>query len=266
MDRVIKALIADDEPTGRRALRKELELLPELVVLGEAENGLETLKQIVDQKPDLVFFDPHLPVMGGFELVRNLGSSHLPVIVIVTTFPEHALEAFEAGATDYLLKPVSAARLQKALQRVKRLLVKPPEIEDSLAKFVSAVDKSMPIRRKLVGRAGREYYFLDTDDIIVLQAEGDLVWIVTLKHRLLANESLCALEEDLRSLFFLRVHRNAIVNINHVRKLKSLSSQRWTLTLSNDLELVVSKRQAHTIRSVLGRKRLARSQQDLVRS
>src|SRR5580704_13187158 len=104
--RVMKTLIVDDEPIARRVLREELEALAEVAIVGEAENGKQALQQIAELRPDLVFLDLQMPVMGGFEVVRKLGGGHLPVVVVVTAFDQHAIDAFEAGAVDYLLKPV----------------------------------------------------------------------------------------------------------------------------------------------------------------
>jgi len=102
-----------------------------------------------------------------------------------------------------------------------------------------------------VGRNGADYILLDADEVLAFQAERELVWIITAKQRLLATQSLRAIEERLGEPQFQRVHRNAIVNVDHVRKLTALSSQRWSITLSNSLQLVVSKRQAHKIRQIL---------------
>jgi DNA-binding LytR/AlgR family response regulator len=253
MDRAIRTVIADDEQIARRVLREELEQMREVTVVGEAEDGKQALRQIVDLRPDLVFLDLQMPGMGGFEVVGSLSGSRLPAVVIVTAFDQHAIEAFEAGAVDYLLKPVSEARLRKAVERAKSLLGKPLEIAQDLAKIASAGEASSPSRRKLVGRLGRDYYLLDANEVLALQAEGELVWIVTPKRRFLANQTLRALETALQSLAFQRVHRNAIVNINHVRKVTVLTSHRWMLTLSNDAQLVVSKRQAHNIRRLVER-------------
>jgi two-component system LytT family response regulator len=254
VDPAIKTLIADDEEIARKVLREELELLPGVTVVGEAENGRQALEQIVDLQPDLVFLDLQMPIMGGFEVVRNLSGARLPVIVIVTAFHQHAIEAFEAGAIDYLLKPVSEARLRKAVERAKNLMGKPLEVAEKLATIAAAAEPpSSHTRRKLVGRAGREYFLLDSNEVLALQAEGELVWIVTPKRRYLATQTLRSLEAGLQPVSFQRVHRNAIVNIDHIRKVTSLTSHRWLLTLTNDLEFVVSKRQAHNIRRLLER-------------
>jgi len=102
-----------------------------------------------------------------------------------------------------------------------------------------------------VGRSGTEYFLLDPDEILCFQAEGELVWIVTAKQRLMATQPLRKIEERLKGQQFQRVHRNAIVNVNHVRKMTVMSSQRWLITLSNSLQIIVSKRQAHHIRGIL---------------
>lgn len=255
MQAAIKTLVVDDESIARQVLRDELELIPEIQIVGEAANGTEALHKIMNLQPDLVFLDLQMPDMGGFEVIQNLSGTHLPVVVIVTAYQQYAIKAFEAGAIDYLLKPVRGERLHKAVERTKGLLGKPREIARDLAKIASVSDApSSPFQsqsQKLVGRVGREYYLLENDEIVALQAEGELVWIITAKRRLLASQTLRALERRLHPSSFQRVHRGAIVNVKHVRKISALSSNRWLLTLSNDLQLVVSKRQAHNVRRIL---------------
>lgn len=243
--RVMKILIVDDEPIARQVLREELETVSDLVIVGEAENGKQALQQITKLQPDLVLLDLQMPVMGGFEVVRKLRGGHLPVVVIVTAFDQHAIEAFEAGAVDYLLKPVGDERLRNAVERARKQCENPLELAHQVARIAAAET------RKIVGRFGEEYVLLDASEILAFQAEGELVWIVTAKQRLLATQTLRVIEDHLKEEQFRRVHRNAIVNVNHVRKMSALSSQRWLVTLSNSLQLVVSKRQAHNIRGVL---------------
>jgi two-component system LytT family response regulator len=249
---MIKTLIVDDEPIARQVLREELELLPELQVVGEAENGKQALQQIADLQPDLVFLDLQMPEMGGFEVARNISGPRIPAIVIVTAFFEHALEAFDAGAIDYLLKPVRAARLQTAVDRARKLLSKPLDLAESLARIASVAEILNPLNvRKIVGRVGREYLLLDMEEVIAFQAEGELVWIVTPKRRLLATQTLRKVETQVPPAHFQRVHRNAIVNVKHIRQMSPLTSERWLLTLTNGHQLIASKRQAHNIRRLL---------------
>ena len=248
----MKTLIVDDEPVARRVLREELESFREVVIVGEAENGKQALERISELQPDLVFLDLQMPLMGGFEVVQRLRGDRLPVIVIVTAFDEHAIQAFEAGAIDYLLKPVSESRLQKAVKRAWELRNKPLEVANHVAGIAAASAPAGSVgTRKIVGRTGADYVLLDAGEILAFQAEGELVWIVTSKQRLLATQNLRAIEDRLKGQNFHRVHRNSIVNMNHVRKMSAMSSQRWLITLSNALQVVVSKRQAHTVRKIL---------------
>jgi two-component system, LytTR family, response regulator len=185
-------------------------------------------------------------------VVRNLAGK-APIIVIVTAFDQHAVQAFEAGAVDYLLKPVQDARLQKAVERARGLRHRPLEIANHAAKIASVAVVSTPTTgRKIVGRSGTDYVLLDTEEVLAFQAEREWVWIVTAKQRFLATQSLCGIEERLPANHFQRVHRNALVNVSHIRKVSAISSQRWLITLSNALQIVVSKRQAHNLLEILG--------------
>jgi len=232
-------------------LREELDLIEGIDIIGEAENGSQALRAIVELEPDLVFLDLQMPVMSGFELIQHLGDIKLPAIIIVTAFDEYAIQAFESGAIDYLLKPVRQERLIKSIERAKRLLGKPRALANEVARIASAGGAARPAPiQKLVSRMGREYFLVAVPDVLALQAEGELVWIVTEKRKFLATERLHALESRLPGSFQ-RVHRNAIVNVNHVRRIAPLTSNRWLMTLFNDMEFVVSKRRAHSIRRIL---------------
>ncbi|MGP8247609.1 MAG: LytR/AlgR family response regulator transcription factor [Bryobacteraceae bacterium] len=249
---MLTAFIVDDEPIARRILREQLETMLDVEVVGEAADGGQALLGIARLRPNLVFLDLQMPVMGGFEVVRNLEGSRLPVLIIVTAFDQHAIQAFEAGAIDYLLKPVSEARLGKAVERARGLIGNPAEAAQNLARIAAVADTALPASsRKVVGRSGSDYVLLDADEVLAFQAERELVWIVTARQRLLATHNLRTICQHLPGPQFQRVHRNAVVNLNHIRKMSALSSQRWLVTLSNSLELIVSKRQAHGIRRIL---------------
>ena len=247
----MRILIVDDEPIARSIIREEIGTIAGLEVVGEAENGLRALALIEALRPDLVFLDLEMPVMGGFEVIANLDLPE-PSLVIVTAFDEHAIRAFEAGAIDYLLKPVSRERLLKSVERISRLRAQPAEAAEQARRLANLAETTVAVARgKIVGRAGEEYFLLDADEVLAFLAEGESVWVVTAKRRYLATYSLRAIEDRTRYLPFRRVHRNALVNVNHVRKMSALSSQRWMLTLSNGLELTVSKRQAQSVRQTL---------------
>lgn len=248
---MLRTLIVDDEPVARKVLREELEAIDGIEIIGEADNGTAALEQIEAQQPDLVLLDLQMPAMSGLEVVNQLRrGERIPVIVIVTAYDQYALEAFDAGAIDYLLKPVRQERLQQAIERAMRLTGR--EAIERIARLqeLARPGAATPTRR-IVGKIGEEYFLLATDEIYAFQAEGDLVWIITAKRKYLATQTLKALEERLRTGSFRRIHRNALVNVDHVRKMSVLSSQRWLITLSNDQEFIASKRQAGRVRQLL---------------
>ncbi len=204
------------------------------------------------EHPDLVLLDLQMPEMGGFEVIRKIGpAAHMPVIVVVTAYDQHALEAFDAGAVDYLLKPVGQERLAQAVERAKR--VSGREAVERLARLQEIADPMLSGQRlkKIVGKAGAEYFLLNAAEIYAFLAEGDIVWITTARKRYQATQTLKVLEERLRNTSFQRIHRNALVNVDHVRKMSALSSQRWLITLGNDQEFIASKRQAGGIRRLM---------------
>ncbi|MGA3026082.1 MAG: LytTR family DNA-binding domain-containing protein [Bryobacteraceae bacterium] len=247
----LRTLIVDDEPIARRILREELESVDSIEIVGEVDNGATAVDRISSQRPDLVLLDLQMPVMGGLDVIRSIRrGTHIPVVVIVTAYDKYALEAFEAGAIDYLLKPVGRERLIAAIERAKRLTGR--EAVERLAHLQEiARPREAPLSRKIVGKVGEEYFLLSADEILAFQADGDLVWIVSTKRRYLATQTLKVLEQRLHSTSFRRIHRNALVNVDHVRKMSALSSQRWLITLNNDQEFIVSKRQARSVRELL---------------
>jgi two-component system LytT family response regulator len=247
----LKTLIVDDEPVARKILREELETIEDVEIVGEADSGTEALDKIAACRPDLVLLDLQMPGMSGLDVVRKLKDGpSMPVIVIVTAYDKYALQAFDAGAIDYLLKPVGQDRLAEAVQRARRVTGR--EAAEKVAKLQELGEPAEgPRTRRIVGRVGEEYFLLSADEIFAFQAEGDLVWIVTAKRRYLATQNLKVLQERLKSTSFRRIHRNALLNVDHVRKMSALSSQRWLITLSNDQEFIASKRQARSVRELL---------------
>ena len=248
----LKTLIVDDEPVARKILREDLESIGGIDLVGEADSGAAALDQIARQHPDLVLLDLQMPEMGGFEVIRKIGhGAHMPVIVIVTAYDKYALEAFDAGAIDYLLKPVGQIRLAEAIEKARR--ISGQEAVERLARLQEIAEPHLPGQRlkKIVGKAGAEYFLLDAREIFSFHADGDIVWITTVRKRYQATQTLKVLEERLQSTNFQRIHRNALVNVDHVRKMSALSSQRWLITLSNEQEFIASKRQARGIRRLV---------------
>jgi len=250
----MRALIVDDEPVPRRVLREELELLGSIEVVGEAENGKAALQTIASAQPDIVFLDIQMPGMSGFELLEHLNTGHPPVVIMVTAYDQHVIQAFEAGATDYLLKPISPQRLIQAVERAKRMARYPLQAVEHLARLQEltqpAIGGTRQVR-KIVGKLDDDYFLLSPDEVLALQAEGDIIRIITRKQRYTATQNLKAIEERLQNSAFRRIHRNALVNMEQIRKMRVITSQRWLITLNNGEQFVVSKRQARNVREVL---------------
>jgi len=233
----LRVLIVDDEPVARQVLR---ELLDEMrvTVAGEAATGLEAVEQVARLKPDIALVDLQMPGLDGFGVARALRGERPPLLIFVTAFDKHALQAFESGAVDYLLKPVRRERLAAALEKAGAQLAglrpAPPPREPLL---------------KVVGRVGSDLHLLDPDQIVAFLAEGDSVRIVASNGgRYLADKSMKELDARLPRERFRRIHRSTIINVDHISKISPLSSKRWLLKLSNGMEAVVSKRLAGVIR------------------
>ena len=205
----MKALIVDDEPIARRVLREALDDFPEVEVLGEAATGTEAMEQIGRLQPEVVFLDLQIPELNGLAVARCLRGQRLPLVVYVTAFERHALQAFETGALDYLLKPVRRERLQAALGKVRAQLDGIRQAEAPTA------GRAGEAPRRIVGRLGADLHLLDPSEVIAFQADGEVV---------------------------------TIINTDHIRRISPLSSKRWLLRMSNGIEVTVSKRLAGTIR------------------
>jgi DNA-binding LytR/AlgR family response regulator len=228
----VRILIADDEPLARQVLREHLESIPSIDIVGEASTGTEAAQRILELDPDLVLLDQQMPEMDGLSVVRHL-RARMPLVVFVTAFEQHAVDAFDVGAIDYLLKPVRRERLERAIEKARRQVVPKP---------------ARTALNKISGRRGSDIYLLDPADIIAFQAEGEIVHIITANQKYLAEAPLKDLEKDPALVTFRRVHRATLINAQHIRKISPLSSRRWLLRMSNGFEAVVSKRLAKALR------------------
>lgn len=256
---MLKVLIVDDEPPARARLKQLLGDCAgkiELQLAGEADSGVAALEAVDRLAPDVVLLDISMPGMDGIEAARHLAQRETPTAVIfVTAFDEHALQAFEVHAIDYLLKPVRAERLQAALERVVRLRPREPRLED-LAKSLGAARTQISVSER--GRL----VLVPLEDVVYLRAELKYVTIRTVEREYLTEESLTALETEFGERF-VRIHRNALVARRYIQGFQRVRGKvegeaesadgHWEILLRGmDERLPISRRQWPTVKAASG--------------
>ena len=205
------AIVAEDETTLREHLVEQLgQLWPELTIVAEAADGIEALRLMAAHRPDILFLDIHMPGATGLEVARKVdGRSR---VVFVTAYDEHAVAAFEQGAIDYVLKPVSAARLFTTVQRLKERLGSPPPRLDAV---LSAVAPVAPKRylRWINASVGQNLRLITVDEILYFQADNKYTGVITADAEALIRKPLKELAEELDPSQFWQIHRSTMVNV-----------------------------------------------------
>ncbi len=214
----LTALLVDDEPLARLRLAELLRAFPEVLILGEAENGEQALIRIEQLRPDVVFLDIRMPGVDGLAVARRLAHQpDAPAVVFCTAFDEHALAAFDAQAVDYLVKPLKRERLGAALQRVQRILGR------EAAGGSPRTEPATRMRTHLSVRVRGQTKLIPLPEVIYLLADTKYIEVHTANGALLLEESLVALEEEFPALF-LRIHRNCLVAKHWIVGLQKLPS------------------------------------------
>ena len=249
----LSALIADDEPLARERLRLLLAEDQEIEITGECRNGREVLAALKQARHDVLFLDIEMPGSSGFEVVEEVGAAHMPVTVFVTAHNHYALQAFEAHALDYLTKPVEPARLKATLARVKErvasqaALMTQEQLKTVLAALGTGVQDRREYPRRLVVPNAAKDSFVNVDDIEWIEAADYYSCIHAGQKNLMLREPIKQLAETLDPRKFIRIHRSAIVNIDHVNEiLREGRSEGWVL-LTNGRRLKMSKAGWHAL-------------------
>jgi two-component system LytT family response regulator len=237
-----RVLIVDDEAPARRKLRAQLVTEAGIEIVGEAGSGPEAVDAIRTLRPDLVFLDVQMPGMNGFEVLEAVGAEGMPVVVFVTAYDEFALEAFEVQAVDYLLKPFSKERFDRALERALRAL---EHREDGRVQVRSLLEKVLAGRRplrRLVVRTGERMLLVGLHEVLHLEADGNYVKVHTASGVHLLRETLTALEGRLDPERFARIHRGEIVNLDAVKEIQPYFHGDLVVVLKNGERLRLSRR------------------------
>ena len=230
----LRALVVDDEKLARDELCYQLGQDEDVEVIGQAANGVEALDALNEHDPDIVFLDVQMPGLSGFEVARQLleQGADPPMVVFVTAYDRHAIEAFEVNAVDYLLKPVDPARLRQALARARRRLGagrdgKAPDLNDQIEQLARLVTGGRPAKRDQVAvKVGERFLLVQAEDIVFASLADESITIVTGQVTGTSNfRTLDDLQARLDPATFWRVHRSHLVNINQVKENRPVVQQ-----------------------------------------
>ncbi len=257
--KTLRALIVDDEELARRGLEIRLQHFADVSIVGQSRNGREALAAIKETAPDLMFLDVQMPGMDGFDVLRRLSGSRMPIVIFVTAFDEFAIRAFEANALDYLLKPINDERLKEAIERARVTLDarRAQEHRSKLLKFVCeltgqelTLDKALieanrevsRFPRRLAIHDGRQTNCVDVESIDWVDAAGDYMCVHVNAETFVLRGTMKRLEEVLDPRIFVRIHRSAIVNRHRVSSLRSHRNGEYFLKLDCGHELKLSRK------------------------
>jgi len=263
MNQALKVMVVDDEQLAREELCYQLEQIADVQVVAQAGNGLEALTAVDRHEPDLVFLDIQMPGLSGFEVARRLlaREDDSPALVFVTAFDQHAIEAFEVNAVDYLLKPVEGPRLEQALLRARRRLSSDrapagpaAPLNDQLEQIVKMMAVRQGRRDQVAIKTGERFILVHADEIIYASLADESINIVTGQVTGTSNyRTLDDLQTRLDPEIFWRVHRSHLVNINKIKEIVPWFSRNYILRMKDAkaTEIPVSRSQTKRLREYL---------------
>jgi two-component system LytT family response regulator/two-component system response regulator LytT len=260
--RPLRAVVVDDEQLARDELVFLLGQVGGVEVVAQAGNGLEALRVIEEHAPDLVTLDVQMPGFTGFEVARRLLDSGIEShLVFVTAFDQHAVEAFEVNAVDYLLKPVEAERLETTVERVRRRLqAGRPQARpaapagEELEKLLQLLSSRDERREQLAVKVGDRFLLIKTDEVVHASVDNDIITVVTNTLSGTSNyRTLDELQARLDPAVFWRVHRSHLVNINRIKEIVPWFSRNYILKMKDakGSEIPVSRSQTKRLREYL---------------
>jgi two-component system, LytTR family, response regulator len=248
----IRTLIVDDEPLAREGMRLHLEPFEDIEVVGEGEDGPSAIDAIRTLRPDLVFLDIQMPGVDGFGVIEALAEDELPEIVFVTAFDQHALQAFEAHALDYLLKPLDEERIDLTIRRVRRRFSTPdPRLHDQIGELLQHVRNRERFLERIVVRSAGRYVLLRTADIDWIEAASNYAQLHIGSRVYSLRETMNGLESKLDPDAFIRVHRSVIVRIDRIRELEPLVQGDYVVVLKDGTKITSSRSYRERIRELL---------------
>lgn len=243
-----KVLIIEDEELARNILKKYISKYHDFNLVEECTNGFEGLKAIHDHKPDLVFLDIQMPKLTGFEMLEVL--DFIPDIIFTTAYDEFAIKAFEYNAIDYLLKPFSQKRFDKAISRALERLEQPFE-EKPVKKLIEHVRDSEETLNRVVVKDNTKIQIVPVDEITYIEAQDDYVMIYTQNGRFLKQSTMKYFENHLDNSEFIRIHRAYIVRIDQISRIEPFEKESYVVILRNETQLRASRSGYKRLKEVL---------------
>ena len=229
----IRVLVVDDEPLARVGIAARLKEHDDMNLVGECENGEQAVKMMAAIKPDLVFLDIQMPGMSGLDVLRSTAKTVKPAVVFLTAHQQHALEAFEVEALDYLVKPINDKRFRSCLDRVREIITLRQRQSDSQSTgaFVT----------RFALRNGQQVTFVLADEIDWIEGLGDYVGLHVKSKTHLLRRTLSAMENQLDGSRFLRIHRSTILQIDRIARIEPLPNRDSIVTLRDGTSLRASR-------------------------
>jgi two-component system LytT family response regulator len=245
---MIKAVIIDDEPLARTIVREYLGAFKEVELVAECGDGFEGVKAINQYTPELIFLDIQMPKINGFEMLELIDNP--PAVIFTTAFDEYALRAFEAHAVDYLLKPFSKIRFEKAME--KFLEQQKTSSKRDTSPLLEMAAQSPAQNERVVVKIGGKIKIIPIGEIHFLEAADDYVNIHTAEGAFLKNRTMNYFEQLLNAQSFVRVHRSYMLNIQQITRIEPYEKETHLAVLKSGKHIPVSKAGYSKLRVVLG--------------
>lgn len=245
---MIKVIVIDDEPLAQSILTEYLQAYPQFQIVQSCNDGFEGVKAITQHKPDLIFLDIQMPKINGFEMLELIEQP--PAVIFTTAFDDYAIKAFEAHAIDYLLKPFSKERFDKAIQR---WLQQNEHIQSKpQASWLNQEIHQPEERNRIVVKEGSNIKIIPVHDILYIEAYDDYVKIFTPKEMFLKKKTMGFYEQSLNPSQFVRVHRSYIISLQQLTKIEPSEKDTYVGLLKNGVRIPLSKTGYLKLKAVLG--------------
>jgi two-component system, LytTR family, response regulator len=257
MKQEISALLVDDEPFARESLKIFLKEHEGVRVIDECSNGLQAIQAINQHKPDLVFLDIQMPEVNGFEVLNEIETVNPPVVIFATAYEKYALQAFEANAIDYLLKPFDRTRFREAIQKAVRYIngtsggESLSQIRELLRTYNKLKSEEGQYKQRILVKEKKRYFLVDLDEVCFFEASGDYVVLHRPKSTHMINDSMNNLEGKLDPGQFVRIHRSTIINLRYIDNLQPYFNGEFYITMKNGVRLKLSRNYKDKLKTIL---------------